>query len=83
MATSAFFIDILRLDKQIKYRLYIRINKWNKISREYYIIEIKLAKIVDNIFPFIKGVEILPDGSVSRYGGTNAGAYTPEGFATK
>jgi hypothetical protein len=37
MATSAFFIDILRLDKQIKYRLYIWIDKWNKISREYYI----------------------------------------------
>ncbi|MGG0763453.1 hypothetical protein ABE072_29745 [Bacillus paramycoides] len=31
----------------------------------------KLAKTADNISPFIKGVEILPDGSVSRYSGTN------------
>ncbi|TKH51266.1 hypothetical protein FC677_25995, partial [Bacillus cereus] len=31
---------------------------------KYYIIEIKLAKGVDSVTPFAKGVEIMPDGSV-------------------
>ncbi|KAA0745175.1 hypothetical protein DN389_11940 [Bacillus sp. AY3-1] len=31
-------------------------------------IEIKLAKVADSVTPFVKGVEILPDGSVVRSG---------------
>ncbi len=38
------------------------------LSCEYYIIENTLAKGVDSVTPFVKGVEILPDGSVVRSG---------------
>ncbi|PGP96112.1 hypothetical protein COA09_31970, partial [Bacillus cereus] len=40
---------------------------------KYYIIEIKLAKGVDSVSLFVKGVEILPDGSVARTGTNYSG----------
>ncbi|MGA5661074.1 type IV secretion protein Rhs [Bacillus bombysepticus] len=50
---------------------------------KYYIIEIKLAKGVDSVSLFVKGVEILPDGSVVRTGTNYSGKFQEAHDASK
>ncbi|PHB05717.1 hypothetical protein COE81_16095 [Bacillus wiedmannii] len=46
-------------------------------------IEIKLAKVADSVTPFVKGVEILPDGSVVRSGTNYSGKFQEAHDASK
>ncbi|MDR4166531.1 hypothetical protein FO494_19410 [Bacillus paranthracis] len=46
-------------------------------------IEIKLAKGADSVFPIFKGVEILPDGSVVRSGTNYSGKFQEAHDASK
>ncbi|MFV8520119.1 deaminase domain-containing protein [Bacillus sp. SBS7] len=46
-------------------------------------IEIKLAKGADSVTPFVKGVEILPDGSVVRSGTNYSGKFQEAHDASK
>ncbi|HGO9413253.1 MULTISPECIES: type IV secretion protein Rhs [Bacillus cereus group] len=47
----------------------------DRLSREYYIIENTVAKGADSVSPFVKGVEIMPDGSVARTGTNYSGKF--------
>ncbi|RGN73789.1 hypothetical protein DXB51_25325 [Bacillus cereus] len=49
----------------------------------YYIIENTLAKGADSVSPFVKGVEILPDGSVVRSGTNYSGKFQEAHDASK
>ncbi|TNO98509.1 GH-E family nuclease [Bacillus sp. CD3-1a] len=49
----------------------------------YYIIENTLAKGVDSVSPIFKGVEILPDGSVARFGTNYSGKFQEAHDASK
>ncbi|MCB4336368.1 AHH domain-containing protein [Bacillus cereus] len=49
----------------------------------YYIIENTLAKGADSVSPFVKGVEILPDGSVVRTGTNYSGKFQEAHDASK
>ncbi len=55
----------------------------DRLSWEYYIIENTLAKGVDSVTPFVKGVEILPDGSVARSGTNYSGKFQEAHDASK
>ncbi|MDF9575465.1 ADP-ribosyltransferase, partial [Bacillus cereus] len=49
----------------------------------YYIIENTLAKGADSVSPFVKGVEILPNGSVVRTGTNYSGKFQEAHDASK
>ncbi|WP_139303555.1 MULTISPECIES: hypothetical protein [unclassified Bacillus cereus group] len=55
----------------------------DRLSREYYIIENTVAKGVDSVTPFVKGVEIMPDGSVVRSGTNYSGKFQEAHDASK
>ncbi|MCC2380290.1 HNH endonuclease [Bacillus wiedmannii] len=55
----------------------------DRLSREYYIIEIRRAKGLDSVTPFAKGVEIMPDGSVVRSGTNYSGKFQEAHDASK
>ncbi|QEL69458.1 hypothetical protein [Bacillus sp. SH8-8] len=55
----------------------------DRLSRENYIIENTLAKGVDSVTPFVKGVEILLDGSVARTGTNYSGKFQEAHDASK
>ncbi|MDA2433993.1 hypothetical protein PDN35_23160 [Bacillus cereus] len=55
----------------------------DRLSREYYIIENTVAKGVESVTPFAKGVEIMPDGSVARTGTNYGGKFQEAHDASK
>ncbi|MDY0849984.1 HNH/ENDO VII family nuclease [Bacillus thuringiensis] len=55
----------------------------DRFSREYYIIENTVAKGVESVTPFAKGVEIMPDGSVARTGTNYGGKFQEAHDASK
>ncbi|HFI2421195.1 DNA/RNA non-specific endonuclease [Bacillus paranthracis] len=55
----------------------------DRLSWEYYIIENTLAKGADSVTPFVKGIEILPDGSDARSGTNYSGKFQEAHDASK
>ncbi|MGE1054919.1 HNH/ENDO VII family nuclease [Bacillus sp. GFa4/2] len=55
----------------------------DRLSREYYIIENTVAKGVESVTPFAKGVKIMPDGSVARTGTNYGGKFQEAHDASK